>query len=104
MPDMLVELEAIIQDRKVHPQPDSYTCKLFDQGVNKIAQKVGEEAVETLIEGVRGDKVRLAEESADLLYHLLVLWADQDVKPAAIWEALARRRETSAMVQNSGQD
>ena len=48
-----------------------------------------------------GDKERLAEESADLLYHLLVLWADQKVKPEAIWKALAKRRETSTMVQGT---
>ena len=57
--------------------------------------------IETLIEAVRGDKALLAEESADLLYHLLVLWADQDVKPEAIWEALAKRRETSEMVEET---
>ena len=101
---ILDELYAVIESRKGADPNTSRTAQLFHRGVAKIAQKLGEEAVETLIEGVKGDKVRLAEESADLLYHLLVLWADQDVKPAAIWEALARRRETSAMVQNSGQD
>ena len=101
---ILDELYAVIESRKGADPNTSRTAQLFHRGVAKIAQKLGEEAVETLIEGVKGDKVRLAEESADLLYHLLVLWADQDVKPAAIWEALARRRETSAMVQNSGQN
>lgn len=101
---ILDELYAVIESRKGADPSTSRTAQLFHRGVAKIAQKVGEEAVETLIEGVKGDKTRLAEESADLLYHLLVLWADQGVRPAAIWEALAKRRETSAMVQNGGQN
>jgi phosphoribosyl-ATP pyrophosphohydrolase len=98
---ILDELYGVIESRKGADPSTSRTAQLFDRGVGKIAQKVGEEAVETLIEAVRGDKERLAEESADLLYHLLVLWADQDVKPDAIWEALAKRRETSAMVEEA---
>ena len=100
---ILDELYAVIESRKGADPTTSRTAQLFHRGVAKIAQKVGEEAVETLIEGIRGDRERLAEESADLLYHLLVLWADQGVTPDAVWLALAKRRETSAMVQNSGQ-
>lgn len=96
---ILDELYAVIESRKGADPSTSRTAQLFHRGVAKIAQKVGEEAVETLIEAVRGDKALLAEESADLLYHLLVLWADQDVKPEAIWQALAKRRETSEMVE-----
>ena len=83
-----------------HPE-SSRTAQLFDRGVAKIAQKVGEEAVETLIEAVRGDKERLTEESADLLYHLLVLWADQGLPPAKVWKALAKRRETSKITEQA---
>jgi phosphoribosyl-ATP pyrophosphohydrolase len=100
---ILDELYAVIESRKGADPKTSRTAQLFHRGVAKIAQKVGEEAVETLIEGMRGDKDRLAEESADLLYHLLVLWADQNVRPQAVWQALARRRETSAMVQGQPQ-
>ena len=98
---ILDELYAVIESRRGADPKTSRTAQLFHRGVAKIAQKVGEEAVETLIEGVRGNKDRLAEESADLLYHLLVLWADQKVRPDAVWEALAKRRETSAMVQGT---
>lgn len=98
---ILDELYGVIESRKGADPSTSRTATLFDRGVAKIAQKVGEEAVETLIEAVRGDKERLAEESADLLYHLLVLWADQDVRPDAIWQALAKRRETSTMVEEA---
>jgi len=98
---ILDELYAVIESRKGADPSTSRTAQLFHRGVAKIAQKVGEEAVETLIEAVRGDKALLAEESADLLYHLLVLWADQDVKPEAVWQALAKRRETSEMVEEA---
>lgn len=89
---ILDELFKVVEARKGADPKDSGTAKLFRRGTAKIAQKLGEEAVETLIEGMRGDRERLAEESADLLYHLLVLWADQDMPPDAVWQALARRR------------
>lgn len=89
---ILDELYAVVESRKGADPKTSGTARLFDRGTAKIAQKVGEEAVEALIEGVRGDKEHLAEESADLLYHLLVLWADQNVKPEAVWAALEKRR------------
>ncbi len=66
-------LEEIIEDRKKNPQSDSYTSKLFSKGIKKIAQKVGEEATEVVIDAVDGNNERLLEESADLIYHLLVL-------------------------------
>lgn len=90
---ILDELYAVIESRKGADPSASGTAALFRRGVEKIAQKVGEEAVETVIEGVRGDNERLTEESADLLYHLLVLWSSRDVKPEAIWQALEKRRQ-----------
>jgi len=87
----LDELFAVIESRKGADPASSYTAKLFARGTAKIAQKVGEEAVETLIEGMRGDRKLLVSESADLLYHLCVLWADQGVKPDQIWAELAAR-------------
>ncbi len=87
----LDQLYATILSRKGADPESSYTAKLFAKGTHKIAQKVGEEAVETVIEAVRGKKQRLAAESADLLYHLLVLWADGGVSPDEVWAELARR-------------
>ena len=87
----LDRLYAVIESRRGENPDSSYTAKLFERGTAKIAQKVGEEAVETVIEGMRGDKKRLVSESADLLYHLCVLWADQGVEPAAVWSELAAR-------------
>jgi phosphoribosyl-ATP pyrophosphohydrolase len=61
----------------------------------RSAKKLGEEAVEALIEGIRGDGAKLVGESADLLYHLLTLWAAVNVKPKAVWQELALREELS---------
>jgi phosphoribosyl-ATP pyrophosphohydrolase len=98
---MLDELYEVIESRRGADPTTSHTAKLFGKGVHKIAQKVGEEAVETLIEGVRGKKNKLAAESADLLYHLLVLWAACDVKPERVWQALAERKGVSGLMEKA---
>lgn len=71
----IAQLEEVIQERKANPAEGSYTNFLFEKGVNKIAQKVGEEAVETVIDAVAGKLDTMKGEAADLLYHLLVLLA-----------------------------
>ncbi|MBC5991790.1 bifunctional phosphoribosyl-AMP cyclohydrolase/phosphoribosyl-ATP diphosphatase HisIE [Pontibacter cellulosilyticus] len=71
----IAQLEEVIQQRKATPAEGSYTNFLFEKGVNKIAQKVGEEAVETVIDAVAGKLDTMKGEAADLLYHLLVLLA-----------------------------
>lgn len=76
MTDMLHELEAIIQDRKQNPQEGSYTNKLFDKGINKIAQKVGEEATEVIIGALGEGREEQIGELADLFYHTLVLMSE----------------------------
>ncbi|HUA50861.1 MAG TPA: phosphoribosyl-ATP diphosphatase [Candidatus Sulfotelmatobacter sp.] len=93
--EVLERLHGVIAARKGADPAESYTAKLFDRGTPKIAQKLGEEAVELVIEAVRGDRARIVGESADLLYHLLVLWADAGVAPAEVWAELARREGTS---------
>jgi len=90
-PSFLFELERVIQERKKNPTPGSYTAKLFAAGTAKIAQKVGEEAVETVIEALQRDRERLLSESADLLYHLLVLFADQEVTLEDVEQVLRSR-------------
>ena len=72
----LDRLWQVIKSRRGADPETSYTARLFARGRAKIAQKLGEEAVEAVIEGVRGDRTKLVGESADLLYHLFVLWAD----------------------------
>ena len=90
-PMNLDDLYTVIASRKGGNPEESYTASLFDEGIAKIAQKVGEEAVETVIDGVSGPKERVISESADLLYHLLELWAARDVKPDEIWAELGKR-------------
>jgi phosphoribosyl-ATP pyrophosphohydrolase len=87
-------------DARRHADPAvSHTAKLFQKGTRKIAQKVGEEAVEAVIEAVRGKRDRLIAESADLMYHLLVLWADARINPAEVWAELARREGVSGIAE-----
>ena len=86
-------LESIINDRRQNPQEKSYTNLLFEKGIQKIAQKVGEEAVETVIDAVAGNKERLKEEAADLMYHLLVLLAASDLKLQDVVQVLQKRHQ-----------
>ena len=94
-------LYRVIEDRRGGDQTTSYSAKLFARGPAKVAQKVGEEAVETVIAGCSGSNRDLAEESADLLYHLLVLWAARGLEPDAVWQALAARRGTSGLAEKA---
>jgi len=67
------ELEAVIEDRQKNPSKESYVSSLFDKGINKIAQKVGEESVETVIEAIADNEPLFMEEAADLFFHYLIL-------------------------------
>ncbi|HPC36103.1 MAG TPA: bifunctional phosphoribosyl-AMP cyclohydrolase/phosphoribosyl-ATP diphosphatase HisIE [Candidatus Marinimicrobia bacterium] len=87
----IFELEEIIRDRRDNPKPGSYTNNLFDAGDERIAQKVGEEATEVVIDAVTDNRVRLLEEVADLLYHLLVLLVAKDVTLDDIMNVLEKR-------------
>lgn len=95
--EVLDRLHTTILSRKGADPETSYTAKLFHRGTSKIAQKVGEEAVEAILEAVRRDKAALAAESADLLYHLLVLWADADLDPEEVWQKLGQREGVSGL-------
>jgi len=90
--NILEELFDVIEARKNAAPESSYTAQLFAEGSAKIAQKVGEEAVETVIAGLTDDHGELVHESADLLYHLLVFWADKGVAPDEVFGELRRRR------------
>jgi phosphoribosyl-ATP pyrophosphohydrolase/phosphoribosyl-AMP cyclohydrolase len=87
----LYQLESVIRDRKQNPDATSYTSELFSKGTKKIAQKVGEEATEVILEAMAGERELLIEESSDLMYHWLVLLADQGVSLSDI-EAKLRDR------------
>jgi len=87
----LDRLFAVIQDRRLHPREGSYTCKLFRQGNDEMAKKVGEEAVEVVLAAVSQGPERLTSEVADLVYHLLVLLAAHDLGPEDLYRELERR-------------
>ncbi len=89
----IADLEGIIQERKINPTEGSYTNFLFDKGINKIAQKVGEEAVETVIDAVAGKIDTMKGEAADLLYHLLVLLAASGLELKDIVAVLQERHK-----------
>jgi len=99
--ETLDRLYKAILDRRGADPETSYTAKLFQRGRAKIAQKLGEEAVETVIEAMAGDREKLAEESADLLYHLLVLWADAGLRPKDVYDVLAAREGTSGIAEKA---
>lgn len=96
-PHPIDRLFAAIQSRKNADPASSYTAKLFAQGKLKIAKKLGEEGVETALAAVAQDNAALAAESADLLYHLLVLWAAAGLAPEDVYAALEARKQRSGL-------
>lgn len=98
---VLDRLYEVIESRRGAHKKSSNTAKLFHKGTGKIAQKLGEEAVETVIEAVSGDKSAVIAESADLLYHLLVLWAAREIAPRQVWAALDARRGESGIAEKA---
>jgi len=98
---ILDRLFAVIESRRGGDAGSSYTARLFDEGTQKIAQKFGEEAFETVIAALGDDPKALPRESADLLYHLLVLWAARKVDPAAVWAELAAREGVSGLAEKA---
>lgn len=97
MADTLLRLEATIAARRTAPPGESYVAKLFSRGVPKIAQKTGEEAVETVIAALAEDRTALVGEAADLLFHLLVLLGARDVPLAEVLAELDRREGVSGL-------
>ena len=88
-------LNKKIADRAEHHSDESYTAKLFEKGTKRIAQKVGEEGIEVALAAATGNKAELINESADLLYHLLVLWRDQNVEIGEVLDCLKQRATSS---------
>ncbi|NLX08490.1 MAG: phosphoribosyl-ATP diphosphatase [Chloroflexi bacterium] len=95
MTDTLARLFAVIEDRKAHPQPESYTNRLLDLGEDEIIKKIGEEAVEVIL-AVKGQgDERVISELADLTYHCLVLLAQRGLSPQDVAAELERRHRPS---------
>ena len=97
MSDVLDRLFATIAARKGGDASQSYTAKLLAAGVEKCAAKFGEEATETVIAAIRQDKGELAKESADALYHLMVLWAASGITPDDVYAVLKSREGGSGL-------
>ena len=98
---VLDRLWATVLSRKNTDPAVSHSARLLSRGTAKIAQKFGEEAVECLIEAVGGHRLALVAESADVLYHLLVLWVDAGLRPEQIWAELANREGISGIAEKA---
>lgn len=96
---VLEALCATIERRRKADPKTSYTAKLLSRGPGKIGDKVIEEAAEVAAAALRETRPRVVSESADVLYHLLVLWAARGVKPAQVWAELARREGLSGIAE-----
>jgi len=104
MSDVLRRLAETIEARKSASPDISWTAKLLAGGPEKAAEKFGEEAVEAIIEAVKGDRVRLTAEAADAIYHLLVMLAACDVTLDDVLAELARREGLSGVAEKAGRD
>lgn len=91
--DIIEELYKVVLERKQNKQEGSYTCYLFEKGVDKILKKVGEESAETIIAAKNNDNNELKNEICDLLYHILVLMAEQNLSWNEVKEILEERRQ-----------
>lgn len=100
-PDTLARLEATIAERRLADPSSSYVAKLNARGVMKIAQKLGEEAVETVIAALAEDEAALVGEAADLVFHLMVLLSAKDVAFAQVLAELDRREGVSGIAEKA---
>lgn len=98
----LARLAATIASRKGADPESSWTAKLLSKGPEKCAEKFGEEAVEAIIEAVKGDRERLTSEAADVLYHLLVMLTARDVTLDEVLAELERREGVSGIAEKAG--
>ena len=93
MNDTMRALYAVVLDRKAHPQEGSYTCYLFDKGLDKILKKVGEECAETIIAAKNDVPSDTVGEISDLIYHLMVMMAEKDIPLEDVLAELDRRAQ-----------
>lgn len=98
---VLDRLYAVVLSRKGADPATSHSARLLSRGITKVAQKFGEEAVECLIEAVAGNGQALVNESADVLYHLLVMWVAAGVSPEDVWAELVRREGVSGIAEKA---
>ncbi len=99
--EVLGRLWSVVMARRDANPAVSHSARLLSRGIPKVAQKFGEEAVECLIEAVAGNHEALIGESADVLYHLIVLWVASGLRPEEVWEELARREGVSGIAEKA---
>ena len=99
---VLDRLANLINSRKNADPEISYTAQLLNDGLSEIARKVGEEAVECVVSSFSSKKKELIDESADLLYHLLVLWTANEISPHEVWNEISRREGVSGILEKAG--
>jgi phosphoribosyl-ATP pyrophosphohydrolase len=99
--DVMDRLFSVVMSRRDADPAISHSARLLSRGVAKVAQKFGEEAVECLIEAVAGNHDALVAESADVLYHLIVVWAASGVSPDEVWAELKRREGISGIAEKA---
>jgi phosphoribosyl-ATP pyrophosphohydrolase len=98
---VLDRLHGVVMSRRAADPTVSHSARLLSRGTAKVAQKFGEEAVECLIEAVSGNRAALIAESADVLYHLIVMWVDAGVEPQEVWAELQRREGVSGIAEKA---
>ena len=102
MPEHILDaVYRVILDRKANPAENSYTASLMAKGIDKILKKVGEEATEVIIAGKGGTREEVVYETADLLYHLLVLLGYRDISPREVFDELGRRFGVSGIEEKA---
>ena len=95
------ELYGVIEKRKGGDPESSYVARTLSRGREHVAKKVGEEGVEVALAGALGDRKGIVSESADLLFHLLILWSDTGVAPAEVFNELSKRRGVSGLARDA---
>jgi phosphoribosyl-ATP pyrophosphohydrolase len=98
---VLDRLWSVVVSRRTAAPAVSHSARLLSRGTAKVAQKFGEEAVECLIEAVAGNRDAVVAESADVLYHLIVLWVSAGVSPDEVWAELKRREGVSGIAEKA---
>ncbi|MCK5889565.1 MAG: phosphoribosyl-ATP diphosphatase [Methylococcales bacterium] len=101
MSDTLQQLAAVLEQRKQEPADKSYVASLYAKGLDHILKKVGEEATETVIAAKNGDKEQIIYETADLLFHVMVMLADQGLSPNDVLAELERRFGLSGLAEKA---
>ena len=100
--EVLDQLWALVESRRDADPAVSHAARLLARGTARVAQKLGEEAVECVIEIVAGTRAGLIGESADVLYHLLIAWVNADIRPEEVWQELRQREQVSRLAEGIG--